>query len=307
MNESVFSQNRDLLSGLIGENSDIGIIVGDPHNLDKVASGLALYLALSEAGKNVQVASKSEPIVEFSNLVGIDRIRKDFSGAVKTFTISLPYAEGEIEKVSYKIENEKLNINLFAGDQNISFSEKDIKYLKKGSLPSLIITIGVSSVEKLTNFFDFSSNVKLVNIDNSPENSGYGDIAFVGAGYSSISEMVTKIIHDLSIPMNIDISQNLLDGITAATENFSSYNTSPYAFEAVSYLLRNGAKRILSGRRQTAKKDFLRDLGEQRENLSVPVAQNNNQQPANNESTDEVPEDWFTPKVFRSSSKKQDE
>lgn len=308
MNESIFTQNRDLFSRLIADNSEIGIVIGEPNDLDKLASGLALYLGLGEIGKNVQIASRTQPIVEFSNLVGIDRVKRDFSGSVRTFTISLPYSEGEIEKVSYKIDNDKLNINLFAGERSISFSEKDIKYIRSGSVPSLIISIGVTVPETLAAFFDLSSNTKIVNIDNNSENSGYGDIAYVGPSYSSISEMVTKIIHDLSIGLNNDIAQNLMDGITSATDNFSSYSTSPYAFEATSFLLRNGAKRqhMLKSKLDSTR-NFLRDVNTQKITVPDPVyqpVQNNNvNQEAN---IDEVPEDWFTPKVFKSSLKKQD-
>ena len=94
MDEQLFLQHRDLLNSLISENPEIGIIIGEPHTFDKVASGLALYLAFKEAGKDVQIVTKKDPIVEFSNLIGIDRIKKEFSGLTKTFTISLPYSEG---------------------------------------------------------------------------------------------------------------------------------------------------------------------------------------------------------------------
>jgi hypothetical protein len=300
MEDSIFSQNRDLLGNLISENSEIGIVIGEPHSLDKVAAALSLYLTFKEIGRDVQIVTKKDPIVEFSNLVGIDKIKKEFTGLTKTFTISLPYNEGEIEKVSYKIEGDKLNINLFAGDKKMSFAENEIQYIKRGAVPSLIFAVSVSDPERLYSYFDSNSDVKLVNIDNNQMNDAYGDVAYVSPNFSSLSEVVAKTIQDLALPMNQDIAQNLLDGVTISTENFTTETTSPYAFEAVSFLMRHGAKR----------KSMQEVQEKKRKSFGIPVTPMRNEAEETNSNeeapSDDVPRDWFAPKVFKGTSKKQE-
>lgn len=323
MHDSLFIQNRDVLHSLINEHSEIGIVIGEPHNTDTIAASLALYLSLYAVGKDVQVVSKAEPIVEFSHLFGIDKIGKEFRGAVKVFTISLPYRDGEIEKVSYKIENDRLNINLFAGEKKVSFSEREIQYVRKGAVPSLIFAIGIPSVDHVHHFLDASIDSRIINIDNHLENSGYGDIVYTGSYFSSVSEIVARIMKDLSLVMDMDTAQNLLDGILYATDNFSSELTSPHAFEAASYLLKHGAKRRPLEKKTTSitHQDILsqsRRLSESRKTIvqdtnSIPkdyILEDTYQdtsaaegQEISDVDLDQVPKDWFTPKVFRSSSK----
>lgn len=304
MNDSVFSHNRDFLGNLISENNEIGIIVGDPHSLDKIAAGLALYLSLKQIGKDVQIISRREPIVEYSDLFGIDKLKREFSGLTKTLTISLPYNEGEIEKVSYKIEGNKLNINLFSGDKKISFSENEIEYLRKGAIPSLVFVVSVSDPEKLTSYFDPRGiDVKLVNIDNSQQNDSYGDVAYVNTFFSSLSEIVSGMIQSLSLPIDNDISQNLLDGVSSSTDNYTSLSTSPFAFEAASFLMKNGAKR-----KQLQEKKFERKASSftPLSSRSTDNVSNSNKEESDSESSDSVPKDWFTPKIYKSTSKKQE-
>ncbi|OIP57943.1 MAG: hypothetical protein COX79_05760 [Candidatus Levybacteria bacterium CG_4_10_14_0_2_um_filter_36_16] len=243
MNPIIQKAFESLTSELLSSQT-VGIVVGENATIDKMAAGLSLYLSLSAGGKNVQIISKSNPTVEVSNLVGIDRVGKNFEGNTKILTISVPYREGEIEKVSYNIEKDKLNVNLFAEENGISFSERDVEFIGKGSTPSLVIALGIPSAEKLQEVS--GPEVKIVNIDTSLSNTQFGDIVLVDSSFSSFSEIVSEIIKSLGLPMDQDIAQNLLDGITYATNNFTSPSTSAYAFGAAGILLMNGAKRTIN-------------------------------------------------------------
>lgn len=238
MQDIVFN-SLPTIQTLLGESSTVGVVIGENQTLDTVAAGLSLYLALKDSGKSVQIISKKDPIVEYSNLVAIDQIARDFSGVTRTFTISVPYRNEEIEKVSYNIEGDRLSVNLFAEEKGISFTEKDIEYIKKGSAPSLIITIGVEDLSQL----QIEQGVKIINIDNSGFNSMFGDVPLVDSAFSSTSELVTRLIEELRLPLDIDTAQNLLDGITNATQNFTSPKTSATAFTAAGVLLSKGARR----------------------------------------------------------------
>jgi len=92
----------------------------------------------------------------------------------------------------------------------------------------------------------------VVNIDNKPENQGYGDILMVSTRLSSVSEAVANLILSVGLKMDLDIAQNLMLGLSVATNNFQSENTSPLAFEMTGILLRHGVIRpqVNSSRRK---------------------------------------------------------
>jgi hypothetical protein len=294
--DEIFLQNIDKLKKILQKTHEIGIVVDEKHSLDKLAAGLSLYLSLRLAGKKAEIISKTLPIVEFSNLVGIDEIKESFTGNVQNLTISLPYHpphNEEIEKVSYKIEDDRLNINIIASEgRGISIDEKDIVFLKQGNKPSLIFGIGdVDSAD----YEDV--NTVFVPINTQPANT-FSQINFQDENYASVSEITTRIIAYLSLPINIDIAQNLMDGIVETTSDFTSPKTSAFSFEAASVLMRYGAKRkgnvhnILPKAEKEFKKEetafFMQeaeDFSEQDISGTLP------------------PQDWFTPKVFKAKSK----
>ncbi len=242
MTNSLLKNQKSQILELLDSEASVGIILGESQSIDTVAAALGLYLTLEQMGKNVQIISKKDPIVEVSNLFGVDQIGHSFDGLTKIVTIAVPYREGEIEKVSYNIEGDKLNVNLFAETNGINFDERDVQYIKKGSSPSLIITIGVLDETELTSFVDPKS-VRTIHIDRSPMNNLIGDVNLIDPAFSSVSEIVTSLIMEAALDIDLDAFQNLMDGITFATRNFTHPTTSAFAFEAAGFLLQNGAKR----------------------------------------------------------------
>lgn len=256
MKTSLISSEKDeLLSSL--SLGTIGIVIGDRQNLDTVGAALALYLSLKSAGKETQIISKRDITVGLANLFGAGKIEKSFSGRTKTLTISVPYREGEIEKVSYNIETDRLNVNLFAEENGISFRESDIQYIRKGSSPEVVFMFGVTNLSELDGLIDTNpGGIKIVNIDNSKQNTLFGDILLVDSIFSSVSEIVSEMIAELGLILDVDIAQNLLDGITFATRNFTNPQTSAYAFEATGFLLMSGAQRKNQGQVPAQNRNF---------------------------------------------------
>jgi nanoRNase/pAp phosphatase (c-di-AMP/oligoRNAs hydrolase) len=336
MDNQRISQNISQIKELLQGADSIGILVTEFQSLDKVGAGLALYLALQEAGKNVQIVSKKDPLVEISNLVGIDKISKSFDGVTKKLVVSLPYYEGEVEKVSYNIEGNKLNINLFATkDKSISFSEKDVDYIRSGSNPSVIVTIGIRKQEEMAGIISADSQAKIIRLDTVLPQQEFGEVTLAGSEFSSISEIVSLLIRDMKLPIDGDIAQNLMDGLVVATSNFSAVTTSSAAFASAAYLLANNAQRKPMSPTTNKSQDIKRgprneSVARPQNNLDQLVNQNVPQKqestvavnpvgsgdqntaslpesPISNESISsepsqsEVPSDWFVPKVFKSS------
>lgn len=325
--QSLILQEKNTLSAFFADSNDIGIVIGASGNkTDNTAAALSLYLSLKNSGKNIQVISLSDPIVEESHLVGIDNIGKSFSGNVKTLTISVPYREGEIDKVSYNIEKDRLNVNLFAQTHGISFSEKDINYIKQGAAPSSIITLGVRLKSDLAGIVELKEDSKILQID-LRSNDRFGSIALIDPTYSSVSEAVTELLYELAFPVDIDTAQNLLDGIVAATDNFSK-TASMFAFQFAGLLMQSGAQRrqvermpqaeevfpqaeeLLKPRDVSYNQKVARDFFKSSTPAPVtPAPSSISNQPSPEETPQiettggEVPSDWFLPKVFKGSRK----
>src|SRR5438874_459420 len=101
----------------ISKGQNIGIVVPADHSLDQMAAALSLHLLLKSVNKSTTIASPSDPLVEVSSLVGVNKVQKKLSGESGDLVVSFPYLEGEIEKVSYTIENDHLNIVVKASEQ----------------------------------------------------------------------------------------------------------------------------------------------------------------------------------------------
>src|SRR3989344_9541311 len=93
------------LKPILDASKDITILFGENPTLDTVAASLGLYLSLTASSKNVTIASPKPMVVEFSNLVGANKVSSVLGN--KNFVISLDYNEESIEKVSYHIDSGK--------------------------------------------------------------------------------------------------------------------------------------------------------------------------------------------------------
>lgn len=283
---------------LLDRNNKIGIAVSKNPGIDDMAAALALYLSLKQSGKKVTIASPTQPLVEVSSLVGVDEVKTGFD-SVKSgdMTVSFPYKEGEIEKISYTLEDGFLNILVKAGEQGLSFNQNDIKYTRGGGDQEVVFAIGAPLLSDLGKLFDVTAlkDTKIINIDNKAENQGYGDIAIVSKNFSSVSEEVASLILSLGLKMDIDIAQNLMLGIDAGTSSFQNPNTSALAFEMAGILMKKGAVRVRSRLQKTATEN------NDRYSFFAPRTQ---KQPIKdiNQDADNPPSDWLAPKIYKGST-----
>lgn len=233
------------IKDIISRADHIAIGVGKNPTIDEMGAALAFTLALEGINKRVTVVCPTDPIVEISNLVGIDKVRNSLVGDGGDLVVSFPYKEGEIEKVSYTIDNDFLNIVVTAGEKGLSFNERDVKYTRGGGAPSVFIIVGTPRLSDLEGLFNPEAlkDTTIINIDNKADNQGFGDLVLVSPKFSSVSEQVADLVLALGYDIDVDASQNLLSGISYATGNFQDPKTSYLAFEIASILMKKGALR----------------------------------------------------------------
>jgi hypothetical protein len=326
------------LKDAIAKSENIGVVVGKEPTLDQMAAALSLYLLLKDVRKMVTIAAPEDPIVEISSLVGIDKVQRVLGGESGDLVVSFPYLEeGEIEKVSYTIENGYLNIIVKAGEKGLSFDEKDVKFAKGSGQVDLLFVIGTSSLSEISEVIDSEKNrdAKIVNIDNKENNQGFGDIVIVSPEYSSVSEQIGDLGLTLGFHPDRDAAQNILNGIISATKNFQNPNTTPLAFEIVGEMMKIGAVRTRSvsdktgyrpqasneQRPQEQRFDTRRD---QQMDDNRPAIEDKPQreekprehrgfksredkvreelQQKDQQQDDKTPSDWLSPKVYKGSS-----
>ena len=69
-----FNADLSTIKDRLKAAKDIYILIPQNPNQDAVAAGLALYLSLKGDGKNAYIACPSPMRVEFSRLVGVDKV-----------------------------------------------------------------------------------------------------------------------------------------------------------------------------------------------------------------------------------------
>lgn len=300
MDKRIFEQIKDFL----GKNQKIEIAVGKNPGIDEMAGALAFYLSLLKEGKNVTIACPTQPLVEHSSLVGIDKVKANFEGGAGDMVVSFPYREGEIEKISYTLEEGFLNIVVKPAEEGLSFSEKDVIFKRSGGYSALLFVIGTPRLSDLDKIFDPHAlkDTTVVNIDNKHDNQGFGDIVLVSPGHSSISEKISDLMLSLDLPMDIDIAQNLMLGIESATDNFQDPKTSPTAFEQAAILMKKGAMRTgPSLKRSPAFLDEVSPIFSPKSSRIIPSADISDKKNKDKQEKN-PPTDWLAPKIYKGST-----
>lgn len=213
-------------------------------NFDQVAASLALYLSLRKAGKNVNIVSPELMRVEFSHLVGVDRVTDKITGG--DFVITLDYPITNIDKVSYNDEGGKLNLVVKVKPGSKPITREQAIFDSSGSSSyDLVFLIGVNQPEDLGHLLrgnqDLLKENQVVSINNGASN--VGTLNFLNPQASACSEIVASMIKTLALPVDEDIGSNLLLGLKKATENFQNPKVNPDTFEAAAFALRLGGRR----------------------------------------------------------------
>lgn len=265
---------------LVASNKVLILLPKDP-DVDSVASGLALYLSLSKYGKQVAIACLSPMLVEFNELVGVDRVTTELGNKNLVITIS-DYPAVNIERVSYNIENGQFRLVVIPKPGYNSPDASQVAAISTGLGAETVLLVGVTDEEQLGDevaraelyksaraIFVIGRAIPNPNLTRRP---GVSEV--VDPSASSVSEVLAFLITNGNLPLDEDSATNLLRGITAATRNFTN-RVRPETFELVARLMR------------------MRN--------STPQAASEGQ--ANVEQEDEKPpEDWLAPKVYKGST-----
>lgn len=271
----------------LGTAQSVLLTIPQNPSQDVVASALAFYLSLKQNGKAVSMVASNSPVVRDSHLVGLDKITTDVGGSNLVITLDVP--ENYVDKVTSNTEGGHLNLIISPAQGVPPLTQDNVKFSYSGAAADLVIVLGAADLKDVGALAEKENELfakeRLTNISN--QVGSFGSINITDPS-SSCSELVTALLKELALPMDIDIANNLMRGIEDATSGLSSPNMTADTFEALAVLYRSGARRQTPTIPVTQAKIIadmpIIDHG-------APVA------PAAAPS-----EDWTKPKIFKGSS-----
>lgn len=241
------------LKNKLATASSILVAVPSQITVDKLASGLALFLSLEQLGKQVDIVSEATVLVAHSNLYGVGKVRNSLPqiGGGGDFTLTLEGVVSpdgtvpSLEKLDWFPEGANLNL-VFHVLPGQSFKPTQVvpKYQNTASSSSLVFVVGAATLNDLGGVFinnpqAFSGSF-VVNLDNNGANSNFGQINIVDSS-ASLSEIVASVLNSLGLNVNSDIASNILTGIYNYTNNLT-VNVNPDTFIVVGQAMQVGGK-----------------------------------------------------------------
>lgn len=222
------------------------IILPQNPSVDAVASGLSLSQALEKRGYATTVSAPTPPTVEFNRLVGINRVREDLGD--KNLILSFDnYPAGNIEKVSYNIDNGKFSLTVMPKPGNKAPGQEHVALNYAGISADVIIIVDANYPADLGKFAENPELAKsmsnVVLLGNTPLSGYTGAIELIDASGVSISETVYQIVQALKVTIDEDLATNLFMGLEAGTGNFTNPAVRAETFALAAELLKAGAKR----------------------------------------------------------------
>ncbi|MBI3290353.1 hypothetical protein HYZ78_03065 [Candidatus Microgenomates bacterium] len=244
------NQGKSRFQDTIARANNILIVLPQNPDTDAVAAGLSLYLALSAYGKASSVFCPSDMLVEFNRLVAVDKVSRELGE--KNLTITLrDYPAANIDRVSYNIEGNQMELTIIPKSQvNAPLPDQIVGKLGGMSADTAILVGNVTreslgeayaELEKIPSKIVIMQGNRPQAMDprmvrqSSPQ---VGTVEIVDPNASSISELVGNLLFDMNLPVSGDTANNILMGVTMATNNFTSNHVRPETFELAARLAR---------------------------------------------------------------------
>lgn len=267
----------------IARSREILVVLPPNPQFDIISAGLALYKSLAAFGKKTYIFCPTPMLVEFNRLVGIDQVGDKLGE--KNLTINLrDYPAGNIERVSYDIENGEMKLTIIPKDGTTSPVKEQVEISLSGIAADTAIFVEVEREEQLgeigRELAKIPQSVQI--LTSKPQTSERrGAVEIVDPGSSSLSETVGMLLTNANLPLDEDTAANLFLGLTAATNNFTSSRVRAETFELASRLVR--AKGGVATSQQ----------------LPAGNVSSANDEPPHPAQQEQTPQDWFKPKIYK--------
>lgn len=239
---------------VIASAQNILIAIPTEVTIDRLASGLALYLSLKQTGKNVSIVTEGILTVGYTHLFGIGEVRNQLPQTSEgNYTITLGGVvapDGKVpalqnldwSPVGPTKADLKLTFHVMPGQK---FEPTFATPAYEGGNFDLIIAIGISSWAALGSMYTNNPQVfgitQVLNIDNQANNAGFGSINLIDGSCAALSEIIGLVLPALSLPYASDIASNIIAGLFSATNNLQAGDAE--TFEVMANAMRVGGQK----------------------------------------------------------------
>ncbi len=233
----------------INQSENILIVYGKNAPLSAVSLATSLYLWLKDLKKSVFLASPNEPIVEFCNLVGINKVKKSLPK--QNLVIKMNYDENKIAKILSDLDKDKTELTISIKPQkgNEPLRKEELKIAYQTGDFDLIFLIEVQNKEEIEKLFLANENLlakpeKIITINSFASHAPVMAeiVKELGKKVSFVSWW-GQLLKNNQVMIGTDQASNLLLGLEKETNNFSGPDCEAEDFELAGWLLRQGAVR----------------------------------------------------------------
>ena len=240
--------SNDIISNVINKinnSQNILIALSSDPSVDELSAAIGLSLFLDKLGKRATaIYSGTTP-----NALEFLKPEETFEPTVDTlqdFVIALN--KEKADHLRYKLDGDYVKI--FITPYHARISEEDLEYSYGDFNVDLVLALdvanGVDLDSALREHGRIMHDASIVNITTG--NPGkLGEIEWSDKTASSVSEMIAKLLYSVNGKAKIEKEEAtaFLTGIVAATDRFSSANTTPETMKISSRLMESGANQQL--------------------------------------------------------------
>ena len=228
------------------------IVLPANPSIDAISAALVLYFGLGKQGKQALVACPT-PVAQ--TIPGSEHIKSTFTGGGRNLVISFPYTDGSVDKVDYRIENDKFNLIVIPREGFEKITPEQIDYSYQGGQPDTFITVGAGNLQSLGKLYQDNKQIldtlPLVIVNRQKPAVSFGSSEYI-RNNAFLTELAIEFLASLEISLDQNIATVAFAGISASTNNFMGENTTAEVFELAGKLLRMGAqKRVITEQKRS--------------------------------------------------------
>ncbi len=227
----------------IDEAESVLVALSNDPNVDEIAAAMGLSMVLDEAGKHVTAiySGKTPNVLQF--LKPEERFETG-TESLQDFVIALN--KDKADHLRYKIDGDFVKV--YVTPYKTTISGDDIEFSRGDYNVDLVISLNVPAATELDAALKEHGRIMhdatSINVTNGAAGK-FGDVEWVDAKASSISEMVSKLAFELVDKMDAATATALLTGLVAATDRFKNPATTPDAMVLAAKLMGAGADQQL--------------------------------------------------------------
>ena len=224
--------------------NNILVTVRNNPSVDLLSACIGLALVLDKMEKHAAAVFSGEVPSAMEFLKPEDTIERT-PDSLRDFIIALD--KSKADKLRYKVEDKVVRI--FITPYKTSLSQDDLEFSQGDFNVDAVVALGAHEQQELDEAITAHGRIlhdaTVISINNTA-NGNLGSMNWQNLAASSISEMVTQLVQDLSKGvLDEQIATALLTGIVAETARFSNDKTTPQTMVLAGDLMAAGANQQL--------------------------------------------------------------